>query len=145
MPRLLKEAARILDAAGVVVWIWDCKEDALRPALAVGYPDAVVAQLPVVHRDANNATAAAFRSADARTVTASDRGHGALVIPIVKAAGCIGVLAIELRHGSERAATTRAVASIIAAQLAHALTPQATFEVQASDSADEPVHVRRTT
>jgi hypothetical protein len=43
-------------------------------------------------------------------------------MPIVTPDGCVGVLAAETRHGAEAQESTRAVASIIAAQLATLVT-----------------------
>jgi transcriptional regulator with XRE-family HTH domain len=115
---LLKEAARILDAVGLILWVSDSQTLALRPVMGHGYSDKVLAQLPAVRRDAANATAAAFRSAQLCTVAGSERTSGALVTPLLTPTGCIGVLAIELPHGREQAASVRALATIFAALLA---------------------------
>jgi hypothetical protein len=115
---LLQEAARILDAIGLIVWVWDPQPAELRPALAYGYSDKVLAQLPTVKRDTDNATAAAFRSAQTCAINGSDHASGALAVPLLTPAGCAGVLAIELQHGSEQTKSVRAVATIFAAQLA---------------------------
>jgi helix-turn-helix protein/GAF domain-containing protein len=115
---LLHEAARILDALGLIVWVWDPMAAELWPALAYGYSDKVLAQLPTVRRDTDNATAAAFRSAQTCAISGSDHASGALVAPLLTPAGCAGVLAIELPHGSEQTNSVRAVATIFAAQLA---------------------------
>ncbi len=115
---LLQEAARILDAVGIVVWISDPDATELFPALAHGYSDHVLAQLPRVGRDTNNATAAAFRSAQTCIVNGSGLVSGALVIPLLTPVGCEGVLAIELQHGREEREPVRALATIFAAQLA---------------------------
>ena len=48
VPPLLEGAAKVLNAIGLIVWIWDPHGTALRPALAHGYPDDVLAQLPGV-------------------------------------------------------------------------------------------------
>jgi transcriptional regulator with XRE-family HTH domain len=115
---LLEEATRLLDAVGLIVWIWDPRAVELRPALAHGYSDNVLAQLPRVDRDTNNATAAAFRAAQTCVVNSTDDGSGALVVPLMTPAGCAGVLAIELQHGREESEFVRALAMIFAAQLA---------------------------
>ena len=115
---LLREAARILDATGVIVWVWDARAAELRSALAHGYSDRVLAQLPAVPRDADNATAAAFRSAQICAINGGEQCNSALVVPLLTPAGCSGVLAIELQHGSEQTRSVRAVATIFAAQLA---------------------------
>ncbi len=115
---LLGEAARILDAPGLIVWAWDPQAAELRAALAHGYPDRMLAQLPRVGRDADNPTAAAFRAGQMSVVAGSGRVSGAVVAPIMTGFGCAGVLAIELRRGSEQRDSVRALATIFAAQLA---------------------------
>ena len=115
---LLQEAARLLDAVGLIVWVWDPLGMELTPALAHGYSDRVLAQLPRVRRDADNATAAAFRSAQPCVVNGSNLTSGALVVPLMTPTGCGGVLAIELQHGSAQKASVRALVTIFAAQLA---------------------------
>jgi len=115
---LLEEAARILDAVGLIAWVWDPQATELRPALAHGYSDQVLAQLPRVRRDTHNATAAAFRSAQTCVVNGTDLASGALVVPLMTPAGCVGALAIELQHGSEQRESVRALVTILAAQLA---------------------------
>jgi GAF domain-containing protein len=115
---LLQETSRILDAVGIIVWVWDPIAIELRPALAHGYSDRVLAQLPRVERDTNNATAAAFRAAQTCVVKSSEQISGALAVPLMTAAGCAGVLAIELTHRREQRGSVRALATIFAAQLA---------------------------
>ena len=115
---LLDRAASILDAAGLIVWAWDPHGAELVPALAHGYSDKVLAQLPRVPRDADNATAAAFRSAQTRIVNGSHASNGAVVVPLMTSAGCVGVFAVELQHGGEQVEPVRALATIFAAQLA---------------------------
>jgi Helix-turn-helix domain len=115
---LLQEAARILDAVGLIVWVWHPEAAELRPALAHGYSNEVLAQLPRVGRDTDNATAAAFRSAGTCVVNGSNQASGALVVPLMTPVGCAGVLAIELQHGREQWESVRALVTIFAAQLA---------------------------
>jgi transcriptional regulator with XRE-family HTH domain len=115
---LLHELVRILDAVGLVVWVWHPDASELRPALAQGYSEKVLSQLPPVRPDADNATAAAFRSAQACAVDGSSLTSGALVVPLITAAGCLGALAMELRHGGEHTGWVRALVTIFAAQLA---------------------------
>jgi len=115
---LLHELVRILDAVGLVVWVWHPDAAELRPALAQGYSEKVLSQLPPVRPDADNATAAAFRSAQACAVDGSTLTSGALVVPLITAAGCLGALAMELRHGGEHTGWVRALVTIFAAQLA---------------------------
>jgi GAF domain-containing protein len=115
---LLQETAGFLDAVGLIVWVWHPETAELRPALAHGYSNKVLAQLPRVGRDTDNATAAAFRSAQTCVVNGSNRSSGALVVPLITPSGCVGVLAIELQHGSEQWESVRALATIFAAQVA---------------------------
>jgi len=115
---VLEEAARIVGAVGMILWIWDPRHLALTPLLSHGYSDDVLAQLPPVGRDTDNAIATAFRSAEACVVDGSDQATGAVAIPVTTAAGCLGVLAFELRHRAERRESVRAFATILAAQLA---------------------------
>jgi transcriptional regulator with XRE-family HTH domain len=115
---LLQQAADILDAIGLIVWVWDALAEELSPALAHGYSDKVLAQLPTVRREADNATAAAFRAARTCAIKGSDHDSAALAVPLLTPAGCAGVLAIELPNGSEQAEPIRAVATIFAALLA---------------------------
>jgi hypothetical protein len=117
LPPLLEEAARILDAVGVIVWVWEPMANALTPTLAYGYSDAVLAQLPGVRRDADNPVASAFRSAEMRTANGDDQVTGAVVAPLMGPSRCIGVLALELRGGAEQRESVRALATILAAQL----------------------------
>ena len=130
----LARAAAVLEARGIVVWIGAGEE--LFPAIACGYDDRIVARLGPIPRNAANATAAAWRSAQVRTVPADATSHGAIVVPLSGVNGCVGVLAAELPDGREQDATTRAVASVLAAQLAAIVpawpAPSATQPVAAS-------------
>ena len=111
---LLRQAALILNATGVVVWVWDPVALELRPALAAGYSDSVLAHLPNVRPDAENVTAHAFRSGQACSIDGVERS--ALVVPLLIPSGCAGVLAFEL-HGNTLTKSVRAAATIVAAQL----------------------------
>ena len=122
LPALLARTARLLDASGVIVWVADRAGAALFPAVAHGYSPALLARMHAIPRDADNAAAAAWREGAERTVAAQGQSPGALVTPILTVDGCVGVLAAETLHGAERRETTRAVAAIIAAQLATLVT-----------------------
>jgi hypothetical protein len=115
---LLEHSARALDATGLIVWLWDESVDALRPTLVHGYSDQVLAHLPTVTRDADNATAEAFRSAMPCEVAASVYATGALVVPLLIPEGCAGVLAVELQPGIQAPESVRALATLLAAALA---------------------------
>jgi hypothetical protein len=51
-------------------------------------------------------------------VNSRDLACGAVVVALITAAGCVGVLAIDLEHGREQRESVRALATIFAAQLA---------------------------
>jgi hypothetical protein len=115
---LLPKAARILDASGLIVWVWDDQSAELKPAFGHGYSENVLAQLPGVSPDADNATAAAFRSRQPCAISRGEHATGALVVPLLTAAGCAGVLALEVQRGGEQATLVRVAATIFAALLA---------------------------
>ena len=119
----LEKLATAVDASGVIVWIWDAQAQELRPVLAHGYSIRVLAQLPRVEREADNATAAAFRASQTCVVIGNERASGALVVPLMRSTGCIGVLAIELQHGRERNDAVLALVTICASQLARLVRP----------------------
>lgn len=118
---LLREASRILDAIGVIVWSWEPETGTLLPSIADGYSERVLSQLPTVRRDTDNATAAAFRSLQTCAVTGADGATSALAVPVLAPSGCVGVFAVELRSGAEQTASIRAVATIFAANLGRLL------------------------
>lgn len=133
MPPLLEEVARLVDATGLVVWLWDARTEALRPALAHGYSAHVLAALPAVGRDADNATATAFRTAQTCVIQGSERSSGALALPLLTPAGCTGVLAVELPNGGEQTEIARALATIFAALLAQLTGGARRSEARESD------------
>lgn len=115
---LLRQSALILNANGVVVWVWDHEMSELRPVLAAGYSEVALAQLPNVRPDAENVTAHAFRSGQPCSIDGVERS--ALVVPLLTPTGCAGALAFEL-HGNALTKAVRAAATIIAAQLSQLL------------------------
>ncbi len=118
VPRLLREVARMMDASGLIVWVWDGACQELRPAMTHGYSSRVVAQLPGVCREDDNATAAAFRSGQPCVIKGSAQSSAALVLPLMAPGGSAGVLAIELEQGRRLTKPIRAVATIFAALMA---------------------------
>ena len=115
---LMGDASRVLHAVGVILWMWDSNTRVLWPACSHGYRPELLARMPNVPPDADNAIAAAFRSAETRVVDSGDAPTGAVVVPLITASGCAGVLALELRDGGERHESVHAIATILAAQLA---------------------------
>lgn len=115
---VLEDFTRLVDAVGLIVWMWDPSTRTLGHALAHGYSHDVLSRLPRVCWETDNAIADAFRSAAIRVVHGSGASTGAIVAPIVAGPGCAGVLALELAEGRERREWVRGVAAIVAAQMA---------------------------
>jgi len=143
---LLKRAARILGANGLVVWTWDPEIQRLRASWAHGYSDSTLSHLPTVTRDASNPTAAAFRHGQVRSINGSDSTRGALAVPLMAAHGCVGVLAMEL-PGRETSRSIRALATILAAQFARILEQPAPLSAarKALLETDDLIHQNRLT
>lgn len=125
---VLDEAAQVLRAVGLILWVGDRYGNELSPVFTHGYSLEMTAQLGCVSRDSDNAIARAFRSAEARVVDGDDVATGAVVVPLLTPNGCAGVLALELRHGGERLECVRAAATILAAQLATLVSAPALAE-----------------
>ncbi len=123
LPALLERAAGVLDAPGIVLWIADPDGRELSPVVTHGYPPQVTSRLGTIPRDAENATASAFRTALLQTVNADTTSNGAIAAPLVTPAGCVGVMAAEVRNAGEGDAGKLAVAAIVAAQLATLVGP----------------------
>jgi hypothetical protein len=118
LPALLERSSKVLDATGFIVWLADPQGHQLRPSLAHGYTQQALAKLPTIPRHADNATAAAFRHSEMQIVRTNGMSPGAVVVPILGPGGCVGVMAAEVRHGREASESARAIARIVAAQLA---------------------------
>ncbi len=118
IPSLLERAARLLDASGIVIWIADPEGRELVPTVAHGYAPAAIARVGSIPSHDDNATAAAFREGKVHTVKGDVLTSGAIAAPLVTPGGCVGVMAAEIRHEGEQRDEVRAVAAILAAQLA---------------------------
>jgi GAF domain len=123
LPHLLARAASVLNASGIIVWVADPVRRDLRPVISHGYPDRTVARMGRIHSEANNAAAAAYRSAEVRTVAGEGSTDGAVIVPLMTPEGCIGVLSAEMKGGSEKDESSQALATIFAAQLATLVSP----------------------
>ena len=131
----LRRAARVLDAPGVIVWLGAGEQ--LFPASAHGYGPRMLARLGPIPRGGDNAAAAAWRTSQTSIVAAGQGTNGAIVAPLVGGSGCFGVLTAEVRHGRENDGATRAVATMIAAQLSAVVAPwPGPSAVEAPDPAD---------
>lgn len=123
VPGLLQRAAAVLDAKGVVLWAVDLDGARLHPALAHGYSDKVLARLHSLQIDSDNLTALAFRSLEPQSVTgAAPLDPAAVAIPLLTGTGCVGVMAIELRH-PRPAADLLPLSRIVGAQLSTLIAP----------------------
>ena len=134
LPGLLGRAAEVLDARGVVIWMDTGSE--LFAAAAHGYDPAVLLRMKPIARSADNATAAAWRTSQLRTVPADTAGHGAIVAPMLGPGGCVGVLAAETRNGREQDEATQSVATIVASQLASVLAAWPAASTTAAEPLD---------
>jgi hypothetical protein len=114
---VLEDAVSVLDAHGVILWIWDPDRDALFPGLAHGYPAELLGRLPEVHRLADNAIAAAFCCGQKQVVRGTSDATGAFVAPLLTPDGCVGALALEFANGGEQHDLVQALATILTAQL----------------------------
>ena len=112
----LSRAATILDATGIIIWVGAGEE--LFPVVAHGYDPAVVKRLGAIPLRGENATAAAWRQRRLQVVHGDDDSRSALAAPICGPSGCVAVLAAELPRGRENDPSTRAVVTLLAAQLA---------------------------
>ena len=126
LPAILARAATVLDAPGIVLWIADPDGRELSPIVTHGYSPQMVTRLGTILRDAENVTASAFRTSLMQIVDADAVSNGAIAAPLVTPAGCVGVMAAEVRHKGEKDPAKLAAASIVAAQLATLVGPPST-------------------
>ena len=132
---LLARAAKVLDASGIILWVAEPSRQALVPAVSHGYEPRVVMRMGSIHRDANNAAAAAYRTAETRTVSGDASTSGAMIVPLMTSEGCVGVMSAEMRSGSEKDESSQALASIFAAQLATLVATPAAVPMKAAAQA----------
>jgi hypothetical protein len=128
LPAILQRAADALDATGIVLWVVDPDGKELSPIVSHGYPANLLSRMGRIASDADNVTAAAFRTGLLQTVSGDDKSSGAIAAPLVNPGGCIGVMSAELRNQGEKQSLRRAVAAIVAAQLATLVAPPAAHD-----------------
>jgi hypothetical protein len=126
LPAALERAAALLNASGLVLWVADPDGRELAPVMAHGYPQHQLSRMGSIPKDAENATAAAFRTGLMQIVKSDDISHGAIAAPLLSPSGPVGVLAAELLQDGERRDGTRAAAAIVAAQLSTLMGPPPT-------------------
>jgi hypothetical protein len=123
VPTLVERACSVLEAKGIVLWVADEGGNWLTPSVAHGYPDRVVAKLGPLEIESDNVTSLAFRSLKPQVMASLTPGaSSAIAAPLISSAGCVGVLAAELRQ-NKPGSDVLPVASIIAAQLAAFVAP----------------------
>lgn len=132
LPAILQRTALALDAAGVVLWITEPDGSELVPVASHGYGPTALSRMGPIARDAENVTAAAFRTGLLQTVTGGTTSNGAIAAPLVNPSGCVGVLSAEVRHDGEKVPARLALATIVAAQLAALTAPAARTENRAA-------------
>ena len=115
---LLARAAQLLNANCVIVWVRDGTGNALRPAIAHGYPAAALARLGTIPCDSDNVTAAAYRDERMHVIPGDADTPGAIVAPLASAEDRAGVMTLEVNDGWETSDTVQSTATILAAQLA---------------------------
>lgn len=121
---LLARAASLMRARGLMLWLAEPDGDALTAAAVHGYDPGVIDRLGRIARDADNLTAAAFRSGQPALADAQPTRPAAVAVPLLAAAGPSGVLAAELRGGIDHdLGQAAALAGIVAAQLASLFPP----------------------
>jgi hypothetical protein len=131
LPGLLERAAGLMSAQGLTLWMADPTGATLYPTAAHGYPAQTLARLSGLHKDDDNATSTAFRTSSLQIVKGEAGQAGALVVPLVGADGCVGVMAAEIANRREQDTNVQALARILGAQLA-GLLPAASNPVEAS-------------
>ncbi len=134
LPAILAQAATVLDAPGIVLWIADPDGHELSPIVTHGYSQQMVTRLGTILRDAENVTASAFRTSLVQIVDADAVSNGAIAAPLVTPAGCVGVMAAEVRHEGEKDSGKLAAATIVAAQLATLVGPPSTRSQARADA-----------
>jgi hypothetical protein len=120
---LLERTARALEATGMIIWMPEGAQGALRPVLAYGYAPLSLTRMGTIDPGADNATAVAYSTRSVQIVVAEPHSSGAIVAPLVTSDGCSGTMSVELKEGIRITPQLKAVATILAAQLATLITP----------------------
>jgi hypothetical protein len=93
---LIGQAADVMDASGIVIWVASADGTYVQLALSHGYAPQVTARMSRIMRSADNAAAAAYRTGQMQIVPARPgESNGAVVAPLLSADGCIGALSAE--------------------------------------------------
>lgn len=114
---LLAQAATLLGARGVVVWLLAPDGQHLTPAIAHGYDEQILGRMGSIPIEDHNLTATAFRTGRPAHAARDGGTPGAVAVPMLSATGACGVLAAEVSDGTD-VGQAEAMASLLAAQLA---------------------------
>jgi hypothetical protein len=107
----------------------------LRPTLAHGYSDKVLARLGTLEVDADNVTSLAFRTLQPQKMKSTERGGtGAVAVPLITSSGGVGVLSAEIRSATPDDQML-AIARIVAAQLSSVVAPAEAPATAATETA----------
>jgi hypothetical protein len=120
---LLERTAKALEATGLIIWMPEGAQGTLRPVLAYGYAPLSLTRMGTIDPGADNATAVAYRTRSVQMVVAEAHSCGAIVAPLVTSDGCSGTMSVELKEGIRTTPQLKAVATILASQLATLITP----------------------
>jgi len=120
---LLERTAKALEATGLIIWMPEGSQGTLRPVLAYGYAPLSLTRMGTIDPGADNATAVAYRTRSVQMVVAEAHACGAIVAPLVTSDGCSGTMSVELKEGIRTTPQLKAVATILASQLATLITP----------------------
>ena len=118
LPDVLRRAADLLHAAGIIIWVRDESGEALRLAAGHGYSPDALARIGTIRCNGNNATVEAYRTAQLQIVPGKGKTLGAIVAPLLSPNGCIGVMSAEVSEAHEASAAVQATTAILAALLA---------------------------
>jgi hypothetical protein len=134
VPALLERAASLLDAKGIMIWSADADKSHLMPSLCQGYGENVLRRLRPLQADDDNITSLAFRTMQPQTMPGATLGDSAAIaVPLITPAGCVGVLAAEVRQSRPHPDVVP-LARIIAAQFSTLVGPQDAALPRAADA-----------
>jgi hypothetical protein len=117
-----------------MIWSADADKSHLMPSLCQGYGENVLRRLRPLQADDDNITSLAFRTMQPQTMPGSTLGDSAAIaVPLITPAGCVGVLAAEVRQSRPHPDVVP-LARIIAAQFSTLVGPQDAALPRAADA-----------
>lgn len=131
---VLDRAIALLEARGLILWMWDPDEEHLKAVLARGYQPRTLGRLQPIGRDDANTAALAFRTGQLQVVEAEGSLLGVVVAPLLSAGGCIGVATVEMKAQRETWPEVHALTRILAAQLGTMVAGAPAREPSSSDA-----------